>query len=175
MVGSNSTSWTEAHVYRPNFQEHSLSQIRSFSRVMTVFFFLLAGISAWQHGIGGASAQFWLAGIAVGWLLVGLVAPWVLRPLYHVWMWLAFVLNFVMSRVVLSVLFFVVLLPFAIVARLARKGPFDPTPRASYWKRHIKQAPKQHFERLFTMSELDDGTSNPVAAPRELTPPEQTL
>ncbi len=58
-----------------------------------------------------------------------------IRPLRRIWMALAFAMGWVMSRVVLAVLFYVVVTPLALVARVAghRFLALDRKPAGSYW------------------------------------------
>lgn len=145
-------------MYRPTYAKHTRKQIRSFARVMAVFFAVLALLVVWRNDFGMPTRAQILAGIAALWLSAGLFVPAALKPLYHLWMWLAFVLNFVSSRVVLTLLFFTLLLPMALMMKVAGKDPFDRKRRDSYWKMIKRQAPPNHFERLYTLSDVDDGS-----------------
>jgi hypothetical protein len=92
---------------------------------------------------GGASALL---------LLIGAFSPVASQAFHRAWMGLAHVLGWVNSRILLSVLFYVVLTPIAIVQRLlgrnmlGRRGAGS----GSYWIRRKTdaQSPEQ-FERLF--------------------------
>lgn len=68
--------------------------------------------------------------------ITGFVLPSALRPVYRVWMMLAVVLGFVMTRVILTVVFALVVTPIGLVMRLLGKDPLtkrpDPT-MDSYW------------------------------------------
>jgi hypothetical protein len=70
-------------------------------------------------------------------MVLGLGVPRVLRPAYLVWMGLAVVLSFVMTRVLLTLVFAFMMLPIALVLRLVGKDLLDKRldPAApSYWK-----------------------------------------
>ncbi len=67
------------------------------------------GWGPWATGIGGLL------------IALGLVLPAVLKPFQKAWMALAVVLGAVMSRLILALLFFFVLMPTALVARLTGK------------------------------------------------------
>ena len=69
-------------------------------------FAAIAALIYWRSGWVLSQRVLVLGGIAAFWGLLGLAAPRVFTPVYHGWMWLAFVLNFVMTRVILSVLLF---------------------------------------------------------------------
>ena len=61
--------------------------------------------------------------IAIVFFAWGLVAPNTLRPFYRLWMRFGFVMNAIMTRIVLSVVFYAVFLPYGLVFRLVRKDP----------------------------------------------------
>lgn len=145
-------------MYRPTYAKHNLKQIRSFTRVMAVFFAVLALLVVWRNDFGMPTRAQILAGIAAFWLSAGLFVPAALKPLYHLWMWLAFGLNFVSSRIILTLLFFGLILPMAMIMKVVGKDPFDRKRRESYWKTVKTQAPSDHFERLYTLSDVDDGS-----------------
>ena len=66
----------------------------------------------------------------------GVIFPGVLTPLQKVWMGLAVVMGFIMTRVILTLLFFIVITPLAVGFRLAGKRPLDikmDRTKESYW------------------------------------------
>ena len=72
----------------------------------------------------------------VGLIALGAFAPASLRAPYRVWMTFALALGWIVSRVVLALLFALVVTPIAVVARLSGKRFLDlrPDPSAtSYW------------------------------------------
>jgi hypothetical protein len=66
----------------------------------------------------------WVASGAL-FALGGLVWPALLKPLYHAWMVMALAINWVVTRIVLSLIFYVVLLPTALLMRVVSKDPLD--------------------------------------------------
>src|SRR5881397_3046119 len=54
-------------------------------------------------------------------LLLGILAPRVLKHIYLGWMTLAFVLGFIVSTILLTIFFYVVVTPIGLVARLCGK------------------------------------------------------
>ena len=65
--------------------------------------------------------------IAIVFFVWGLVAPSTLRLFYRLWMRFGFAMNFFVTRIVLGVVFFIVLLPYGLVYRLRRKDPMHRT------------------------------------------------
>jgi hypothetical protein len=85
--------------------------------------------------------------------LFAIIYPKILKPLNKVWMGLAIVLGFLMSRIILTILFFLVLTPIGFLAKLFGKKfmniKFDKSAE-SYWeKRIIKEKNHLDYERQF--------------------------
>jgi len=69
-------------------------------------------------------------------MLVSLMFSKLLRPLYIIWMSIAAVLGFIMSRIILSLIFYLVFSPVGIILRIFRKDLLDrkiETDKESYW------------------------------------------
>jgi len=108
---------------------------RKFGIVMAAAIAIL-GLLRWAvHGF--AHFPKWFLFVALAFLVLGLVAPRLLKPILFVWMRFALALNWLMTRVVLALAFFLLFIPTAIVMRVAGKDPlkraWDPT-AASYWE-----------------------------------------
>lgn len=105
---------------------------RSFGRLFTIVFALLAAWAWWR----GGTSFIWLAAAAMLFAIVTLVRPDWLAPLNRAWMALAYVLNRIVSPIVLGVLFFLFVTPYGLAMRLAGRDPmrrkFDRAAR-SYW------------------------------------------
>ena len=94
-----------------------------------------------------------LAAIGVALALVGTVAPKILKPLYYGWMSLALTLGFVMTRVLLTIFFFLVLTPVGLVMKLLGRDPLerklDPE-GASYWiDKEYLISDRSRYEKFF--------------------------
>src|SRR5262245_54170665 len=95
--------------------------------------------------IRGKPAAPWL--LLPGSLLMvfGLVAPAVLKYPYLVWMSFALVLGFVVSHVILTLFFFLVITPIGLIARMVGKDflrlKLDPG-ASSYWLPREPRGPK---------------------------------
>ncbi len=88
--------------------------LRKFGLMVGGVFAVLGGLFLWR-----AKAYYpyflWPGG---GLVLLGAVLPRALKWIYIVWMSLAFVLGFVMAHVILTLMFYLVLTPIGLVARL---------------------------------------------------------
>src|SRR5690348_4960961 len=106
--------------------------VRNFGLVVGGVFLALGAVAWLRHKPVGP----WFIGIGAPLFLLGLAAPAVLKPLQKVWMSLAVTMGFVMTRVILSCVFFLGMMPLGVCMRLAGKRPLDLTfdrSRKSYW------------------------------------------
>ena len=90
-----------------------LPALRSFGRVVGGVLILIGLFALWRRdwaftATGLPGLLFGLGGALV---LLSLVAPQLLRPVYRVWMGLAFVLGYFMTRLLLSLVFFGAITP----------------------------------------------------------------
>jgi hypothetical protein len=126
------------------------TKMREFGLTVGIAFGVLAALLFWR----GKSNYIYLAVIAVIFILTGLVVPRILKPVNKVWMAFAMALGWVMTRVILTVLFFAVFTPIGLIARfLARKQFLDlkmDDTRESYWNYRDQTEPaKGDYERQF--------------------------
>ena len=134
----------------PSYTEHTTKDLKSFTRVMAVFFALLTLFFFWRADYEPTLTSKILAGVSAGWLLWGLGRPESTKPLYHGWMWLAFCMNFVMTRVILSILFFGIVLPTSLLTRIMGKDFLGNKQKDSYWQSREQEPDSKHFENLFS-------------------------
>ena len=112
---------------------------------------ILAAIGGWQVYRGRPNAAMVIGGIAALLLLVAAIAP-AARFFHKWWMTLAGVLGYVNSRIILSVLFFVIMMPVGFVMRLTGHDPLTRRQKkgVSYW--HIRTETRQQrqgYERSY--------------------------
>jgi len=110
--------------------------------------FLVVGLVPLLRGEGGRVWACTLAGLLI---LPALVVPGVLRYPYAGWMWLGAVLAWINTRIILSVVFFVLLSPIGALMRLFGRDPMRrKLERSLPTYRVVKVARDQkHFERMF--------------------------
>ncbi len=86
-------------------------------------------------------------------MAVGLAAPIILWPLQKIWMMVAVILGWVMTRIILSILFYLVITPISLLGRLFGKRFLDlkiDRSATSYWiKRENKPTEPADFEKQF--------------------------
>jgi hypothetical protein len=77
--------------------------------------FTALGALAWYRD---ASWGTWVLGLGAALVVLGTIVPKLLEPLYLAWMSMAVLMGFVMTRVILTLFFFLALLPVGLIMRL---------------------------------------------------------
>lgn len=129
-------------------QEKSPSTLRRFGFTTGLAFLLLGGLLHFRHH--GAGRPF--SAIAALLLLLAALAPRWLRFLYRPWMRLAEIIGSITSRLILSILFFLVVTPIGWLQRLFGKRPLEfnfKTGDTTYWKRRSGRPTSEDYEKQF--------------------------
>jgi len=123
--------------------------LREFGLTVGIAFAVLGALLFWR----GRAHYVYFAYLAAAFILAGLIVPRILKPVRKGWMTAAAGMGWVMTRVILTVLFFGVFTPIGFIARLAGKKflqlAIEP-PSESYWvKRDPSASEPETFERQF--------------------------
>ncbi|MFH1690366.1 MAG: SxtJ family membrane protein [Candidatus Eisenbacteria bacterium] len=123
--------------------------LRKFGLTMGIALAAFGGLFLWR----GKPIAPYLFIVAAALLLLAVIEPKALRPIQRAWMTLAFILGWVMTRVLLVIVFYVGVTPIAVIARLTGKRfldlRFEPD-RKSYWeKRTPPDRGKERYESQF--------------------------
>jgi hypothetical protein len=113
--------------------------------------FTALGLALWARG-KGHSPWFLAPGLAL--LALGLALPRALKPVYIAWMALALGLGWVVSHLILTLFFFLVITPVGCVARLLGKDFLRlklDRQAPTYWlpRRRSKANNPQDYERQY--------------------------
>jgi hypothetical protein len=86
-------------------------------------------------------------------IILAIIAISILRPFHKLWMMLALAMGFVMSRVILTLLFYIVLTPVGIMAKIFGKKfmplGFDKNAK-TYWEKRSTTSKQQiDYDRQF--------------------------
>ena len=97
------------------------SEIKKFSYLVGGILILISLYILWK----GTSDFRILFGIGSGLILLGIIVPTILKPIYYVWMVFAAILGWFMTRVILSIVFYLIVTPIGLIAKIFRKKFLD--------------------------------------------------
>ena len=124
-------------------------EARKFGLTIGIFLLGIAGLLFWKQRPGFASFAYAGAGFAA----LGVLVPALLKPVYKVWMSFAAVMGFIMTRVILTVLFFGLFTPASLVAKLLGKDLLEQRwdkKAGTYWvKRPAAPFDPRSAENMF--------------------------
>ena len=113
-------------------QQTETQRLRKFGFVMAVAFGIFGALFLWRDKPWGIYTLY----AAAAFLGLGLVAPRLLAPIEKAWMALARVLQTVMTALILTLTFFLVMTPMGLLVRLTGKdllGMKGDPEIESYW------------------------------------------
>lgn len=129
--------------------ESGKKDLRNFGIIMAVALSLIGSYLFWKE----SNYYPHIFGIAVAFLLLGLLLPVVLKPVHKVWMTISILLGWVMTRLILSVLFYLLVTPMGLLFRLFGKRFLNTKidkDAESYWvMREESASKKEDYERQF--------------------------
>lgn len=128
----------------------SRTEQRKFGLVMAAAFAVLgllrAAIRFLLHGT--FANPFWFFVIALPFLVLGAFWPKGLKPVFVVWIKFSLVLNWIVTHVLLTVMYFLIILPMGLAMRLFSEDPLKRrwlSAAESYWEEPEEQP--EEFER----------------------------
>ena len=122
--------------------------LRNFGLIFFVALGVIGGCAYWK----GSSNWLWFLGGSSLFLGLGLFLPFILKPFYKVWMALAFLLGSIMTRIILTLTFFLVFTPLGFVLRLLDKDLLDEKidrNSSTYWKKHEPMPDKSQYLKQY--------------------------
>lgn len=125
------------------------AQARKTALVVAAVLALFAAFSFYRHHQTRAAV---FGSVSLALILTGLLVPPLARAFHHAWMRLAYVLGYVNSRILLSLMFYGMVTPYGIFSRLFGRDVLNRRGkgRESYWiPREKTRQTKPGFERGF--------------------------
>ncbi len=112
--------------------------LRKFGILLSIFLSILGGISLWKGGV--VYYYFFPSALIV--LATAIVFPKIVKFIYIPWMTVATVIGWMMTRVILTILYYLVFTPASMVTKLLGKDlldeKFNPE-KKSYWIKRDKK------------------------------------
>ena len=125
------------------------SDLRNFGITIGMILLIISGFLFWKEK---ESFQIFLA-IGIILFLTAIALPSVLKPVYWIWMIFAIILGWFMTRVILSLLFYVVFTSIGLTLRFFGKQFLElqwDKSKESYWNfRTNEQQQKENYEKQF--------------------------
>ena len=109
-------------------------------------------VAAWNLYRGRTAVVVIFVSVGALLLVAGLFVRAAARVFHNAWMRLASALGYVNSRVLLTLMYYLVLTPYGFVTRLAGRDPLRRRGKRgeSYWiERKLTRQAREQFERLF--------------------------
>lgn len=129
--------------------KESKKDLRKFGLTIGIAFLLLAVLLF----ITKKNSFPYFGTIGVLLIIIGLAVPGILKPFNKIWMSLSIILGWIMTRVILTILFYFAITPIGLLVKLFRKDFLDlkiDKSKNSYWqKREKKKFDPVDYERQF--------------------------
>lgn len=127
-----------------------MRQQREFGLLVGAIFCALGGWWLYRGRLGLAAPIVLSLGVAL--VLLGAFFPRALRHPYRLWMGLAEALAFVMTRVILALVFFGVVTPIGLLRKAVGGDPLRRRAQAAdsyWWPYSERQHNLKHYEKMF--------------------------
>jgi hypothetical protein len=127
----------------------SSRELRQFAAIWIVFFGGFGASSMWLKDSPQTALAFWFVAMFG---VLGLAAPGLLRPIYVAWMALVWPIGWVVSHLLLGIVFYLVFTPIGL---LMRAVGYDPLTREidrdakTYWTPHEEAADSSRYFKQF--------------------------
>lgn len=101
----------------------------------------------------GSIHFWWIGGFGILFLTLGLISPITLKHVYKLWMGFGIVLGHLVSSIILSLLFYLVITPIGIVLRILGKDYLNrgfSKKEGTYWiKRERREFEPGRYEKMY--------------------------
>ena len=123
--------------------------LRQFGITMGIVLALLGGLLLWRE----KDYYFYFLMLSIAFFFIGLALPVLLKPIHKIWMTLAILMGWVVTRVIMTTLFYLVVTPIGLLTRLCGMDFLDIKSEKnvnSYWtpRKTIKDD-KKKYENQF--------------------------
>ena len=124
------------------------SDLRKFGITIGILLMIIAGILFWKEK---ESFQIFLT-IGAVLCVFSVVIPVILKPIYWIWMIFATILGWIMTRVILSILFYVIITPIGFIPRIFGKQFIElkwNKKNSTYWNYRSDELDKGSYKNQF--------------------------
>ena len=125
------------------------SDLLKFGITISIILLMIAGFLFWKEK---ESFQILLT-FGITSCILGIAIPFILKPIYWVWMIFATILGWIMTRVILSLLFYIIFTPIGLILRFFGKQFLElrwEKSKESYWNfRTNEHLQNKNYEKQF--------------------------
>ena len=128
----------------PNNQK----DIKSFGITIGIILFIISGLLMYY----GKEFYQLIAIIASTIMVLGFIFPTLIKPIYFIWMTFAAILGWIMTRVILSLVFYLIITPIGLITRMLGEDflALKKLQSNSYWnQRDSFKELNQNYEKQF--------------------------
>jgi len=131
-------------------------KLRQFALICFCGFLLLGLLFAWRlECLTGSQnctlpALFWSIAAVIG--VAGLLFPQVLKPVYQIWMAVTFPIGWLLSHLVLGIIYFGLFTLLGFIFRILGRDPLNrrrKTTLKSYWVKHSGSSSRKRYFQQF--------------------------
>ena len=122
--------------------------LKSFGITFSIIFLFIAGFLSFKE-YGSYEVLLYISGV---FLFFGFLIPRLLKPIYLIWMTFAVALGWFMTRLILSLIFYVIIAPIGITARIFGNKFLDikRTNKITYWNNRNRDDEKsQNYKNQY--------------------------
>ena len=126
----------------------SIKDIRSFGITIGIILFIIASAFFYYE----KSSYQIIATVGGAFISLGLTIPIILKPFYLIWMIFAVILGWIMTRVILSTVFYLIITPISLITRILGEDflALKDTGSSTYWNnRDSSTELNQDYEKQF--------------------------
>lgn len=126
----------------------SPKNLKKFGITIFICLFIIGLILFFRHK--PAFKIIWFFGFLF--LAFSLIFPRALRPVYQVWMFLAFCSGWINTRIILSAIFYLLMAPIGLIAKAFGKDFLNlrwEKDKETYWIKRNTQSSADSYERMF--------------------------
>ena len=125
------------------------SDLRNFGITVGIILLIISGFLFWKEKESFQILLFFGGTL----FILGIAIPFILKPIYWIWMIFATILGWIMTRVILSLLFFLIFTPIGLTLRFFGKKFLElrwDNSKESYWNfRNNEPLEKEKYEKQF--------------------------
>jgi hypothetical protein len=125
--------------------------LRSFGIIIFFAGLVIDAIIYWKHGLQ-AKSLFIYSTLGSLFLITGLLIPNLLKPIHKIWMILAVILGFIMTKLIMTLTFILIVTPIGLLLKLSGKDLLNlkiKEKENTFWKDYQRVENKDRYTKMF--------------------------